>query len=1091
MSIVLPGKPSSKLQALACGCWRNYHINAYITGAAFTVIDGSKSTIQTIYDESDDELESIAIDDATGKISVGTISVVRIYKPSSSPDDPLKWALEYTIDIPHSSSTGCSLSWGRDEELLVANQYLSLFSLKSEPQHIWEKSLPSESKTASISYDSAYIVSLSAADRVPKVWRRLAYGNDGVRFDFTYLPHPNVVTSVKWRKPVHIDQANNNILYTFCIDGIVRVWIPTDTSDGLHWLQWGTINVNSAFLKDIPTSHTWVIGILDGRDFTAAVESAVQHRMNDDHTTDDIAMDHLVAIANKTPEICIAFSTSGLMAIWALENVCPETATRPKVLDVSRIESKSFETLLGFFRTSQPEHTEVHTYYDKDAGRISILLHEFDGRIGVISGDIAELINPISTDSALVLDKIWTGHSDSITKIVRNFGGSAIVSRTENKECTVWKHVHGDKGGAKRGLDQLSNIAMNDSILKISVLRKGRFVVLLGQKYLSLWDCRMQNAVLVHQIEYSISGIPLCLIVLPRPQVSDSLTAHLAMVTTGGCGLAWRISLPSYGAMAASMEAGIVEFCSFTLPINEPLASVLPVDPAGTSPVVSGFLDVFARDVAVSYTKNGRIDFWTAQVDTDKGRVDWLSTSYTDTGMVDPALASGSTLKKAALVNSTRSQLTIWDIGGSRLEFQEDYTNSNSIQDLDWTSTPDSQSILSVGFQYKVILLSQMRFDYLNRGPAWAQIREINIRDLTPHPVGDSVWLGDGHLVTGVGNQLFIHDRKMTSSDATMTDLRLPQKRDGAWDLFDAVQRFNGPLALFHPQFLSQCILAGKATLVRNILTALSRTLRYLIPGEGVDDYLGLDPSDVYLPDAPVERHGAGVGAFTTNSYDAAETGYDSFSEQTSTSIHEHLTKLRIPQLSGHEQIQLMDIVECVALVDKHRRSIDENGSRFMLFFRQHALRKGRTSQIHLSWREINWAYHSNSQDILLDFVIRQSHKSMKWEDARESGIFMWLSDSGAVKAQFEAIARNEYTDGDTRDPVGCSLFYLALRKKNVLQGLWRMAMGNKEQAATQRLLANDFDDPKWKRVALKNAYALLSKRRFREYFIPSIQAVC
>lgn len=61
-------------------------------------------------------------------------------------------------------------------------------------------------------------------------------------------------------------------------------------------------------------------------------------------------------------------------------------------------------------------------------------------------------------------------------------------------------------------------------------------------------------------------------------------------------------------------------------------------------------------------------------------------------------------------------------------------------------------------------------------------------------------------------------------------------------------------------------------------------------------------------------------------------------------------------------------------------------------------------------------------------------------------------------------------------------MFYLALRKKNVLQGLWRMAMGNKEQAATQRLLANDFEDPKWKRVALKNAYALLSKRRFREY---------
>lgn len=147
----------------------------------------------------------------------------------------------------------------------------------------------------------------------------------------------------------------------------------------------------------------------------------------------------------------------------------------------------------------------------------------------------------------------------------------------------------------------------------------------------------------------------------------------------------------------------------------------------------------------------------------------------------------------------------------------------------------------------------------------------------------------------------------------------------------------------------------------------------------------------------PSDRLGAGVAAFTTSPSDEVEAGFDSFSEQTSTSIHDYLTKLRIPQLSGHEQIQLMDIVECVALVDKHRRSIDENGSRFMLFFRQHALRKGRTSQIYLSWREINWAYHSNSQDILLDFVIRQTHKSMKWEEARESGIFMWLSDNAAV----------------------------------------------------------------------------------------------
>jgi hypothetical protein len=113
----------------------------------------------------------------------------------------------------------------------------------------------------------------------------------------------------------------------------------------------------------------------------------------------------------------------------------------------------------------------------------------------------------------------------------------------------------------------------------------------------------------------------------------------------------------------------------------------------------------------------------------------------------------------------------------------------------------------------------------------------------------------------------------------------------------------------------------------------------------------------------------------------------------------------------------------------------------------------------------------------------------------------MWLADNAAVvgfllflcfffqqrvgeltreqKAQFEVIARNEYAKNDPKNPIDCSLFYLALKKKTVLQGLWRMATWNREQGATQRFLANNFDDPKWRTAALKNAYALMSKRRF------------
>lgn len=41
------------------------------------------------------------------------------------------------------------------------------------------------------------------------------------------------------------------------------------------------------------------------------------------------------------------------------------------------------------------------------------------------------------------------------------------------------------------------------------------------------------------------------------------------------------------------------------------------------------------------------------------------------------------------------------------------------------------------------------------------------------------------------------------------------------------------------------------------------------------------------------------------------------------------------------------------------------------------------------------------------------------------------------------------------------------------------MAAWNREQSATQKLLSNNFQDPRWKTAALKNAYALLGRHRF------------
>jgi len=91
-------------------------------------------------------------------------------------------------------------------------------------------------------------------------------------------------------------------------------------------------------------------------------------------------------------------------------------------------------------------------------------------------------------------------------------------------------------------------------------------------------------------------------------------------------------------------------------------------------------------------------------------------------------------------------------------------------------------------------------------------------------------------------------------------------------------------------------------------------------------------------------------GSFYGNYSD--EDDLSTFSEALAASLAEELIRVPIPQLSGPEQINLRDIIECVSQLEKHRRSMDDDGFRFLLFFRQQQLRKGQSiaNGIGLSW---------------------------------------------------------------------------------------------------------------------------------------------
>lgn len=149
-----------------------------------------------------------------------------------------------------------------------------------------------------------------------------------------------------------------------------------------------------------------------------------------------------------------------------------------------------------------------------------------------------------------------------------------------------------------------------------------------------------------------------------------------------------------------------------------------------------------------------------------------------------------------------------------------------------------------------------------------------------------------------------------------------------------------------------------------------------------------------------------------------------------------------------------------------------------------------------LRYRDMIWAFHSESQDLLLSASVAATGEKMRWCDARALGVFVWLHSVETMvgggefaaflpvkhnpqKTHLEVIARNEYMHDDKRDPTECSLFYFALGKVKLVHGLWRQAAWHKEQQLMLKFLSNDFSQPRWKTAALKNAYALLSKQRW------------
>ncbi|KAK5967217.1 hypothetical protein GCK32_000230 [Trichostrongylus colubriformis] len=224
------------------------------------------------------------------------------------------------------------------------------------------------------------------------------------------------------------------------------------------------------------------------------------------------------------------------------------------------------------------------------------------------------------------------------------------------------------------------------------------------------------------------------------------------------------------------------------------------------------------------------------------------------------------------------------------------------------------------------------------------------------------------------------------------------------------------------------------------------------------------------------------------------------FSVQHNRLLTELLTHIHLPGLSSVDQMHLLAIADTLShfsadAADKHNLSnageyattasgvetVDECGLRFLMAMKQYEylllclpIKQRMELKINgLSSSDIIWAQHSETEVELLNAIPSLQKSNPSWEELRSLGIAWWLKNTASLKTCVEKLAKAAFQQH--QDPMDSSLYYMALRKRNVLTHLFKTVRDQK----MADFFSQDFTKENWKKVAAKNAFVLMSKQRF------------
>lgn len=1027
--------------------------------------------------------------------------------PASSSSSSRRWKVHSTLTINESLVTTLDVVNGQ----LLAGTTASLALWRLDTFDIpiwtrfWTKTVPAAISLAKFSPDATSIAAVAQHGQNVLLWQYQPRASKPPVLS-QRLYHARPVTSILWRQPPE-QNSQADVLISYATDGVARIWAPVidEPSQLRLWcsvesprshtsgLSSTSNQVPTAFYLDPYVTCAALrtnVSILQREIQMSELGVGTSTEMNA-HTL-ELEMDlkrtrlrRLEQLANETPDMFVSFEHDGHLCLTAVANIDRRPPTLLQALTVLRVPF-TLPKSTGGIRAVKA--LPLHVAPDSSSAASMITLHVqfdhgssstysinpatfFDGRGSGIEPDICHPCGPPAAPGSLA--KRAHRHTGCIERLCRSGDGKTLVSSSA-KEIITWS----SDASPSRPQGQIHyKDAQRPASLIAASWDSSLTACLLSDGTGELWRGSDGSKV---QFEIKEDVQHLAFVQLGRV---DALTAvdstgsiHSLEVESRN---AVRLSPPTTSRLATQSGSA---------------RHLISVDSISGSSGQPG--DDFTL---VTTDASGQVEVWKPTGNSSNElHLDLVTSLRPSAG--SPQLVRCSASGLVAVVHHDEHDSQVLVIYNSKTtsfssgeEHRQTFGSRDRIIALDWSPSPLSNNALAVVFEHHVDVMAPGRastFDSksANGRSRWEQLARLDLLSCTPSSIRAACWLSSEQLVVASGAVLFVYGPFVQSSLSN----GIGSER---MHLAELVAEVGGPVVQYHPAFLLQCALWGKMGLAKAIISNLDKAA-FACNAQDVLETWAFEqvPLDILLKDdakadearprAP-QRHGVQRSIFDEPdlSGDLADT--DPFSSERIEKLVVQLKQVRPPHLSDSDLHMLVNLIKTIGEAVREHGSMDPSGLRYMFALRQtlngsDPVKDAQATPVaELSYRDFLWAFHSDNQETLLSAVESSYRNKLDWPVARSTGLFAWLKSPQALRTQAEAVARAQFMTGEDRDPVKCSLLYSALGKRKVVQGLWRQAVWHPEQKKMLQFLSHDFDEERWKTAACKNAFALLSQRRY------------